>query len=178
VKDYMTHKKPAPPLDNRRLRDLALHYAGRYATTKAKLSNYLTRKIGERGWKEGEPRADLDVMMQDFAELGYVNDAAYAGARARSLLRRGYGARRLDQDLYAAGISDTDAAEARAEISDSEYTSAHAFARKKRIGPYASTPAEPDMKRKQIAAFLRAGHGFEMARRFVDAAPGDIVGDN
>jgi hypothetical protein len=26
-----------------------------------------------------------------------------------------------------------------------------------------------------LQAFLRAGHGFEIAKRFVDAAPGDVV---
>ena len=172
-----TQKKPAPPLDNRRLRDLALHYAGRYATTKAKLTRYLQRKIRERGWKEGEPAADLEKLAQDFAELGYVNDAAYAEARARSFARRGYGARRLDQDLYAAGISDSDAASARAESANDTFASAQAFARRKRIGPYAAEAAPPEKRQKQLAAFMRAGHEFDVAKRFVFAEPGDEVGE-
>ena len=170
-----THKKAAPPLDNRRLRDLALHYAGRYATTKSKLTRYLQRKIHERGWKEGESAADLERLAQDFADLGYINDAAYAEARARSFARRGYGARRLDQDIYAAGISDGDAADARAESANTTFTSAQTFARRKRIGPYATEPAPPEKRQKQLAAFMRAGHGYDMAKRFVFAEPGDEV---
>jgi len=175
VNAHSTQKKPAPPLDNRRLRDLALHYAGRYATTKAKLTRYLQRKIRERGWKEGETIADLEKLARDFAELGYVDDAAYAEARARSFARRGYGARRLEQDLYAAGISDDDAASARAEGENAAFTSAQTFARRKRIGPYASEIASPEKRQKQLAAFMRAGHGFDLAKQFVFAEPGDRI---
>jgi regulatory protein len=175
VKDHSTQKRPRPPLDNRRLRDLALHYAGRYATTKSKLSNYLARKIHERGWAEGETRPDLDALMQDFADLGYVNDAAYAEARARSFIRRGYGKRRLEQDLYAAGINDQDAEDARNESEAQIWASADAFARRKRIGPYAGEIGTPEVKQKQLAAFIRAGHNFDLAKRFVNAGPGEEV---
>src|SRR3546814_12260715 len=44
------------------------------------------------------------------------------------------------------------------------------------IGPYASQAADRDMQQKQIAAFLRAGHDFELARRFVGAGPGGTGG--
>jgi regulatory protein len=175
VNQRPTQKKPASPLDNRRLRDLALHYAGRYATTRAKLSDYLQRKIRDRGWKEGEPRADITVMVQEFADLGYVNDAAFADAKARSFVRRGFGAKRLEQELYAAGIEDGDALTARDETSTGALASANAFARRKRIGPFAEIAASPDLKRKQLAAFMRAGHSFDIARRFVEAAFGEEI---
>lgn len=168
-------KRRLPPLDQRRLRDLGLHYAGRYATTKAKLSSYLTRKIRERGWTEGAEPPDLNALIHDFAEAGYVNDAAYAAARARSFVRRGYGKGRLEQDLSAAGISDHEANEARAAINDGAYASAHAFARRKHIGPYAAEMASPELRQKHLAAFIRAGHSFDLARRFVAAAPGDEI---
>lgn len=175
MKTRTTQKKPAPPLDNRRLRDLALHYAGRYATTRAKLSSYLQRKIRDRGWKEGEPFADLAEMVNQFAELGYVNDAAFADSKARSFVRRGYGARRLEQELHAAGIEDGDAVGARAQTAACAHASAEAFARRKRIGPFAAETADPGIKQKQLAAFMRAGHSFDLARRFVQAAPGDEI---
>jgi regulatory protein len=171
-------KKPAPPLDNRRLRDLALHYAGRYATTRSKLTAYLQRKIRERGWKEGEPFADLDALMADFSALGYVNDAAFADAKARSFVRRGYGPRRFEQELYAAGIEDPDAVNARAETGAGVHASADAYARRKRIGPYAAEMASAELKQKQLAGFMRAGHGFALARRFVEASPGQVLAND
>ena len=175
MKAHATQKKPAPPLDNRRLRDLALHYTGRYATTRAKLITYLQRKIRDRGWKDGEPCADLTELVNGFAELGYVNDAAFADSKARSFVRRGFGARRLEQELHDAGIDDSDALTAREETAASAHASADAFARRKRIGPYAADLASPELKQKQLAGFMRAGHSFDLARRFVQAAPGEEI---
>jgi regulatory protein len=174
VKNGSSAKKPAPPLNDERLRGLALHYVGKYATTQAKLAGYLSRKIRERGW-DGERRTDIAVLVEQFAELGYINDAQFAEARSRSFVRRGYGKRRLDEDLRASGIGECDANPAREHMAESEFIAAANFARRKRLGPYASEVASPEKRQKQLQAFLRAGHGFEIARRFVNAAPGDII---
>lgn len=169
-----TQKSAPPPLDRAKLRALALHYAGRYATTQAKLATYLNRKIRERGW-QGDAPADLETLVQEFAELGYVNDASFAEARSRSFVRRGYGTRRLAQDLNAAGITQDDSAIAMDEAQDGAWISAQNFARRKRMGPFASEMASPELKQKQLQAFMRAGHGWELARRFVEAEPGDAI---
>ena len=39
------------------------------------------------------------------------------------------------------------------------------LARRKRIGPYATAPLDPKQREKAIAAFLRAGHAYALARR-------------
>ncbi len=175
-------KPPPKPLNSESLRALALHYAGRYATTQAKLRQYLMRKHYERGWSADDPQPSaatiIEALAAEFAELGYVNDGAVAETKARSAIRRGYGLRRLSQDLDAAGISPSDSHSAREDAAASAHISAENFARRKRIGPYATAPASPDQMRKQIAAFLRAGHSFDLAKRFVNAAPGeDVAGD-
>jgi regulatory protein len=94
---------PRPPLDEEGLERLALHYAGRYATTRAKLRAYLRRKVTERGW-EGSSPAPVERLAERLAGLGYVDDKAFASARAASLLRRGYGERRIGEALRAAGV--------------------------------------------------------------------------
>jgi regulatory protein len=166
--------KPAKPLNNIRLRDLALHYVGRYATSSKKLTDYLTRKLRERGW-EGEARADIDALVADFVRLGYIDDAAFAAARARTMTARGLGQRRVNEDLRAKGISEDDASDARAESAAQKWQSADRFAQRKRIGPYASEAANEEQKRKQFAAFLRAGHDFDTAKAFVNAMPGQSL---
>ena len=50
---------------------------------------------------------------------------------------------------------------------------AERYARRKRIGPYASAAPDPKQREKAIAAFLRAGHSYAIARRWVDAALGE-----
>jgi regulatory protein len=166
-------KTPPPPLDSAKLRALALHYVGRYATTKAKLRTYLARKIRERGWTDEAP-IDLEILADEFSEMGYVNDVAVAESRSRSFVRRGYGLRRLNQDLDAAGISHADSANARDEAEAAAWQSAENFARRKRIGPFAKEFAPPELRQKQLQAFLRAGHSYDLAKVFVRSEPGSF----
>src|SRR5687767_5199825 len=76
------HRRPPPPLNEARLRELALAYVGRYSTTRAKLRAYLARKIRERGWS-GEREGDLAALADAIAERGYVDDSAYALAKSQ-----------------------------------------------------------------------------------------------
>jgi regulatory protein len=167
-------KRKPPPLNQARLRALALHYTGRYATTQSKLATYLNRKIRERGWDD-DITADLEALVGEFAVLGYVDDAGFAEARSRLFVRRGYGTRRLAQDLNAAGITETDSTVAMDEAQDSAWRSAENFAKRKRIGPFAPCVATLEAKQKQLQAFIRAGHNWDLARIFVQAMPGDIL---
>jgi regulatory protein len=177
VKNGRSDKKPPPPLNDERLRGLALHYVGKYATTQAKLAAYLTRKVRERGW-DGERRTDIGALVEQFAELGYINDAQFAESRSRSFVRRGYGERRLSEDLRASGIGEGDAAVAKEHMTESTFIAAENFARRKRIGPFAGEAAPPEKRQKQLQAFLRAGHDFAVAKRFVNAEPGEHIGDD
>ena len=156
------------------MRQLALFYVGKYATTQSKLANYLARKIRERGWDDEYP-ADIGALTEQFTQLGYINDAQFAEARSRSFVRRGFGERRLNEDLRASGIGDTDAVSAKAHMEESIFSAAENFARKKRIGPFAHDAAPPEKRQKQLHAFLRAGHGFDLAKRFVYAEPGEDI---
>jgi len=168
-------RKPRPPLDAEGLERLALFYAGRYATTRAKLGAYLQRKIRERGWACSK-QPEVEQLVERFVELGYIDDRAFASARAASLQRRGYGERRLDQALYAAGIEPADAADAKAQAQRGAWESAVRFAERKRIGPFREAKTEPDRAalQKALAAMLRAGHPMEMALKLVRARPGAV----
>ena len=82
---------------------------------------------------------------------------------------------RLKEDLRASGISECDATDATEHMSESCFTAAQNYARRKRIGPYAAETAPPEKQQKQLQGFLRAGHSFEIAKRFVRAEPGAAV---
>lgn len=167
------HKKPRPPLDAEALERLALHYVGRYATTRAKLAAYLHRKLRERGWS-GDSSPPVERLVERFAGAGYVDDAAFASARAASLQRRGYGERRVAQALQAAGIGDEDAEQAREAARDGAWAAALRFAERRRIGPYASDEADRAARERAFAAMVRAGHRLEFARRIVNTSPGGM----
>ena len=167
------HKRPRPPLDTEALERLALFYVGRYATTRAKLRAYLARKVKERGWNGSGP-AGVETLVERLAGLGYIDDRAFASARASSLQRRGYGARRVEQALYAAGIESEDAAAAREETSDGAWAAALRFAERKRIGPFAQEPLDRDARQRAFAAMMRAGHPFDFATQILNSKPGEV----
>jgi regulatory protein len=173
VPRYDTSPRIAKPLDSARLRELALVYVGRYATSRARLAAYLQRKVYERGWMENEQPADIEALVADFDRLGFVDDVAFASARARTLTARGIGLRRVAQELKIKGITEADGTDARDHAQDNRWQSADRFARRKRIGPYANEIAQPDLQQKQLQAFLRAGHDFDVAKAFVRAEPGE-----
>ena len=184
-----TKRRPPRPLDPARLEELALAYVARFATTAGKLRTYLQRKLRERGWTGEElaeededtpPPPDIEALIERFVAQGYVDDAGYARMRSADLLRRGYGARRVSQQLMQAGIAE----DLREDVAPGEAerrAAALALARKRRFGSFGLREAREGeeahrLREKQLAAMVRAGHDFEHARRVLDAAtPDDLV---
>lgn len=171
VKPPRSGPRPRPPLTAAKLDELALHYVGRFATSKGKLIDYLRRKVRERGW-EGERDADPVAIAERLAGYGYIDDAAFALSKARALGGRGYGARRVGQALHAARINEDDGAAARELADEEKVDAALRMARKRRVGPYATAPLDQVQREKAIGGMLRAGHGFALARAIVAMAPG------
>lgn len=170
----MAHPRRNPrPLDPARLEELALAYVARFATSAAKLEAYLTRKLRERGW-EDEREPPLSALIERFVTAGYVDDAAFARARTSSLLRRGYGPRRIAQALSAAGIDEEARAAARADEA-AERHAALALARRRGFGPFGAQPPDWAQREKQLAAMLRAGHRLDSARELVDAPDASVA---
>ena len=175
-------RKPPPPIDAATLDRLALRYVERYATTRGKLRDYLTRKIRERGWA-GDTPADVAALADRMAELGYVDDRSFAEARVGAMGRRGLGARRIAGELRAAGIESEDSEAVQPTIADQAEASAIAFARRRRIGPFARDSGDDGptdratlakANDKALSAMLRAGHGFDRARRILAMTPDDV----
>lgn len=169
-------ERPAPrPLDAENLRELALGYAARYATTAAKLAQYLARKLKERGWAGAAP-PDVPALVARLAELKYVDDAGWAAMKDRAMAARGLGRRRVAQALHAAGVQPADAPpppDAAAALA-----AAITFARRRRLGPFARDAGnDPALRRKQLAAMLRAGHDMAVARQVLAAVDAAALDD-
>ena len=167
-------RRPPKPLNGERLHELALFYVGKFATTRAKLTSYLKRKLRERGW-EGEDSPDVGRLVERLSASGLVDDASYALSKSRSLSERGYGAARVRQTLRAAGIDEDDGQAARQLAADEAASAALRFARRKRIGPFAESVLDRAGREKALAAMIRAGHGFEIAKAVVNAEPGSEI---
>lgn len=180
-------KRAKPPLDEAALRDLALSYAARFASTGARLEAYLVRKLHERGVaQEADGRTamiDVPALVARLVELGYVDDAAYARMRARDLGARGYGARRVEQALWAAGVGE----DIRADTAPGEAACRRAavlMAQKRRYGPFAAEHegrndplAMRKAHEKAVAAMLRAGHDYDHVRFILAATDRAAIGE-
>lgn len=159
-------RKPPKPLTIASLDWFALRYVERFATTRVKLRRYLQGKLRERGWA-GDGDAPIDAVVDRLAGRGYVDDRAFGEAKARGLERRGFGVRRVTQALTAAGLE----ADLRTEIGETVdgEAAAIAYARRKKLGPFAVSEAGPELQRKQFAAMVRAGHPFDVVKRVLTA---------
>ena len=171
----LSRSRRAPaPLDEAKLDALALRYVGRFATTRAKLRSYLERKIRERGWSGNRP-PDPDSIAERFADRGYIDDAAYALAKSRALTGRGYGKRRLGAALRVAGVGEPDSAAA-LELAETEAVAAALrFAERRKLGPFTAHTPDSKERQKALAAMVRAGHDFALARALVEMAAGEAV---
>jgi regulatory protein len=159
--------RPQPrPLDPVRLEELALAYVARFATTAARLEAYLARKLRERGWADEDTPAPTGAIVARMVAAGYVDDAAFARAKSGSLLRRGYGERRVGQALGAAGVAPEIRDTLRADEA-AQRRAALALARRRRFGPFGENP-DRAVREKQFAAMLRAGHPLDKARELLD----------
>jgi regulatory protein len=163
----------ARALDAKGLETLALRYVGKYATTRAKLRDYLLRKLDQAEWA-GEAGPDVEGLVARVAELGYVDDRAFAEQRAAALGRRGYGARRIGMAFRAAGIDAEDGEEALVAAKERALEAALALARRRRVGPFADEPADRLLRERVVAMLVRAGHDAALARRIAGCAPGEI----
>ena len=169
--DQARRRKTSRPLDEKGLNELALRYVGRFATTRAKLQSYLKRKIRERGW-EGAREPEVAGIAERFADQGYVDDAAYALSKSQSLTARGFGTRRVMQSLRAAGVGEGQDEAARDHAENQAIEAALRFARRRRLGPFAEAAGDPKQSEKALAAMVRAGHSFGLARAIVRMPPG------
>ncbi len=160
------------------LEEMALAYVARFATTAQGLARYCRRKLRERGWDgrdDGAAPPDVDALVARFVANRYVDDSEYARARTGSLLRRGYGLRRVGQALDAAGVDADD----RTVVSVArQREAALRLVEKRRFGPFGiegAPPADRAIREKQVAAMLRAGHSLDTSRRLVEAADADTA---
>ncbi len=160
-------RKQPKPLNKTRLYDLATRYVARFATSSSKLEAYLQRKLRERGW-EDEAEPDIAAIVERFVDLGYIDDAHYAQVKADSLLRRGYGNRRISETLRHAGIDEATTESVKANYGAAK-EAALTFVRRKRFGPFGAQPPDMAARKRQIHSIARAGHGFQIAIALVDA---------
>ena len=159
----------APPLNEERLHELALRYVGKYATTRAKLRAYLDAQAprARMGRRRASPTSTRSP--SDSPSSAMSTTLPTRSAKSRSLSARGYGKRRLTEQLRRPASTRTTA------------RSRTRMPMTRRSKPRCASPrgggsdrsrrsaADPRQREKWIAAMVRAGHGFALARAILRA---------
>lgn len=166
-----THIPPAPTEAS--LHEAALSHLARFAATEAGLRRVLDNRVRRwamRATRAGMPAEQAEAVTERAREAvpgiaarlvaaGAVDDATFAEARARRLLRAGRSTRGALAQLARKGVA---AEVARAALAadgvPDERLAALAFCRRRRIGPFAPE-ASPDERLKWLGALARAGFG-------------------
>ena len=165
------------------LRNSALHYLERYATSSAHLRRRLMVKVARSAAAHGTDAdagaADVETLINRLEQMGLLDDDLFARTKARSLHQRGNSARAIHAALRDKGI-DADMIEAaldslREETAQPEFVAALVYARKRRLGPYRAEETRADKRDRDLAALGRRGFSYDLARRVIDAAnPGEL----
>lgn len=134
------------------------HKALDLLTRKPQSRRELERKLGE--WGAGEEEAQSICLRME--ELGFLNDAAYAEQVVRHYAAKGYGVRKLRDELYRRGVP-RDLWEEALSRADDPSEAIDAFLQKKLAG------RQPDSKelKKLSDALARRGYGWEDIRSAV-----------
>ncbi|MCH8155528.1 MAG: RecX family transcriptional regulator [Proteobacteria bacterium] len=171
------------------LRNSALYYLERYASSSGHLRRLLLAKVARSARAHGadpeiDPEMDaeagaaaVEALIAELLGAGLLDDARYAAERARVLHRRGASARAIRTALLAKEIETDDIERAlaglREEAAEPELAAALAYARRRRLGPYRDPDAradrrEKDLREKDLAALGRQGFGYDLARRVIE----------
>ena len=162
------------------LREAALAHLARFAATEAGLRRVLGNRIrrwartAEQEGQDGESIAAATAQATTHAaaiaarlvQVGVVDDALFAAARARRLRGSGRSARATLAHLASKGVAGEVARVALTqEDMPDELTAAIILCRKRRFGGFATAEADPLLRRKWLASLARAGFSGEVARR-------------
>ena len=167
-------QKPLRVPDLAYLERVAIWYLERYAASSAMLQRVLMRRIDRAARAELIDRESGESLVAQIIkkcqDLGYIHDQDFARNMAGRLARRGGSRRQIEAALRARGLGPDDIAEAvthaasdaEANGENPEFVAANTLARRRRLGPYRTTPYAEDAPRTRQTTrprIFRAGAG-------------------
>lgn len=169
-------KKTVKRISETYLRNSSLYYLQRHPTSVSHFITVMDRKM-KRSLR-AHPDQDLtpfmaflrEKLVPEFERAGFLNDVLYANALAGSLRRKGLPQRTIAMKLKMKGV------EAPVAPDDhSDLDAAIIFAKRKRLGPYATKARDPQ---KDLAALARAGFSYDVCKRVIGAGAADLESVN
>jgi len=172
-------KKIPRPLTRASLRNRALRYLDRFATSRENLRQVLMRHVQKSNYYHETSIQDgidwIEELLNKLEEANFINDVRYAEGRAGSLHRKGTSLRVIRMKLMEKGVSEDDINQALSTLKEEtespnlERDAAIALARRRRMGPWRLPEKREAFKEKDLAAMARAGFSFDLARDVIEA---------
>jgi regulatory protein len=173
---------PAPDPDEAKLvRELftaGLRYLARISASRASVRRVLMRKLAKL--RPPDPSVEpaelndrpVERAIDRLAELGYVDDAAFARGRGRTLTVRGVSKLGIRHHMAKQGV-DREVVEAAyealsEEVPEPELAAAVAFVRKRRLGWHRPAEERAEHRRADLARLVRHGFPLDIARTALD----------
>lgn len=164
------------------LREAALTYIARYASTEASVRRVLMRRVEK--WRSQQPetaaeiipeiRSRVEEVIKALVKAGLVDDLAFAVARGNSLRREGRSGRAARMKLLTKGVSAALIGEALPDDPEAELAAAVMTARRRRLGAFGQPETgEPRDLSRDLAKLLRAGFSLSVAQRALAMDPED-----
>ena len=171
-------KKPVSPRKKRkitpeRLKNIALYYLERFDSSADNLRRVLSRRVFDHArenpdFDRRQAEAWIEVIIAGFERVGYLDDARYAEAKISAYLAAGKPERWIRQKMKQKGVQDEVTEEILSATEIDEEKAAENFARKKKIGPFRKSGEERNAcRQKDLAALVRAGFGYEIAKNVI-----------
>ena len=158
------------------LKNIALYYLQRYASSSSNLKSVLMRRVyrssAHHGSSVDEGKALVDELVSQLQDLELLNDRTFAEAQAISMHRRGNSLRAIKMKLYQKGLCKDDIEAAvralKKEFEDVEFIAAAALARRRRLGPYRDGNLRKELYEKDLASLARAGFSYDIAKQVIE----------
>lgn len=179
-------KMPTP----QRLRNIALHYLGRYAASEASLRRVLTNRLRRAELalpefaadyaKLTELRAEIERIIEAHVKTGAVNDTALASMKVANLRRSGKSGKFIEQKLAVRGLSQGIVKAALLEHDgddvgeEAELKAALALCKKRRLGAFRPSERRKETDgQKDFGALARAGFSSTIIRSVLSMSAND-----
>ena len=158
------------------LRNAALFYLQRYATSAENLRRVLMRRVERAAIAHGsdvqEGAEFVNEIIIRYRETGLLDDLVYAKAQTQSLRRRGNSLRTIRARLQAKGVAREDIELAFAEldlsVTDADLSAAVIIARRRRLGPWRLSD-RADSRMRDLATLARRGFSYAVSKQVIDA---------
>jgi regulatory protein len=150
----------------------AVYYLERFSSSSENLRRVLMRKARRRAGTGPGPEiaAMISEVVEKAVRSGLVDDAAYAGAKLSTLMRRGASTRTARATLAAKGVAPDTVAAALSSNAPDDAAQARRYAERRRLGPYRHPP-DPAKRDRDLAALCRAGFPYRLAVAALSSDP-------